>query len=135
MTTIEQDVGLPSPAPESNADAVCVAVQIRPLVDAELAQGCQPCLTVTPGQPQVSFCEIRSLPATFLYNLYRPSVSLRWIIEPKTFRKQDGRECQRLALAYGHYSTVTHKQKCTVHVPCTSVQRLHTGCKFFRNRR
>ena len=54
MATIEQDVAAPSPAPESNADAVCVAVHIRPLVDAEVAQGCQPCLHVTPGQPQVA---------------------------------------------------------------------------------
>ena len=55
MTTIEQDVAAASPAIEANADAVCVAVHIRPLVDAELAQGCQPCLTVTPGQPQVGY--------------------------------------------------------------------------------
>lgn len=51
-TCIQQDVAAPSPASESSHDAVCVAVHIRPLVDAELAEGCQPCLTVTPGQPQ-----------------------------------------------------------------------------------
>ena len=62
MATIEQDVAAPIPAPESNADAVCVAVHIRPLVDAELAQGCQPCLNVTPGQPQVAFFATCKLP-------------------------------------------------------------------------
>ena len=34
------------------SDAVCVAVHIRPLVQSELAEGCQTCLGVTPGQPQ-----------------------------------------------------------------------------------
>eukprot|EP00887_Chlorella_sp_A99_P003111 scaffold9.g3111.t1 len=33
-------------------DAVCVAVHMRPLVDKELDEGCLPCLTVTPGEPQ-----------------------------------------------------------------------------------
>ena len=135
MTTIEQDVGVPSPAPESNADAVCVAVHIRPLVDAELAQGCQPCLTVTPGQPQVPFCEICGLPATSHYNLYRLFWVVRWIVEPQSFGKQDGKECQSLALAIWHCSTVTHKAKCTVRVPWRSVQSLRTGYKLSRNRR
>lgn len=57
-TCIQQDVAALSPAPESNADAVCVAVHIRPLVESELAEGCQPCLTVTPGQPQARFSQI-----------------------------------------------------------------------------
>ena len=117
MTTIEQDVGLPSPVPESNADAVCVAVHIRPLVDAELAQGCQPCLTVTPGQPQVPFCSICGPPATVSYNLYRLFVVQSWTNEPRILRKQDSKDCQSQALANWHCSTVTHKQKCTVRVP------------------
>ncbi len=37
---------------EGGSDAVCVAVHIRPLVESELAEGCQTCLSVTPGQPQ-----------------------------------------------------------------------------------
>ena len=53
--SIAQDVGPSSPAAESSADAVCVAVHIRPLVAAEMAEGCQPCLTITPGQPQACF--------------------------------------------------------------------------------
>lgn len=32
---------------------MCVAVNIRPLIDIELSEGCQECLYVTPGQPQV----------------------------------------------------------------------------------
>jgi len=35
------------------AEAVCVAVNIRPLVSAEIAEGCRPILHVTPGEPQV----------------------------------------------------------------------------------
>ena len=60
--SIAQDVGPSSPAAEPSADAVCVAVHIRPLVAAELAEGCQPCLTITPGQPQACFsCMTSSL--------------------------------------------------------------------------
>jgi len=33
---------------------VCVAVNIRPLIDIELDQGCQECLFVTPGINQVN---------------------------------------------------------------------------------
>jgi hypothetical protein len=34
-------------------ESVCVAVNIRPLIDIELDQGCQECLFVTPGLNQV----------------------------------------------------------------------------------
>ena len=34
-------------------DSVVVAVNVRPLIDLELAEGCKPCLHVTPGEPQV----------------------------------------------------------------------------------
>eukprot|EP00803_Ostreobium_quekettii_P004619 evm.model.scf_3423.1 EVM.evm.TU.scf_3423.1 scf_3423:4192-12887(+) len=34
--------------------AVCVAVHIRPLIDSEIVAGCQACLKVTPGAPQIS---------------------------------------------------------------------------------
>ena len=42
----------PQAVEQPGTDAVCVAVHIRPLVPSELAEGCQPCLAVTPGQPQ-----------------------------------------------------------------------------------
>jgi hypothetical protein len=35
-------------------ESVCVAVNIRPLIDIELDQGCQECLFVAPGQNQVA---------------------------------------------------------------------------------
>jgi hypothetical protein len=34
-------------------ERVCVAVNIRPLIDIELEQGCQECLFVAPGMNQV----------------------------------------------------------------------------------
>ncbi|KAL6783888.1 KIN4 [Auxenochlorella protothecoides x Auxenochlorella symbiontica] len=37
----------------SKAECVCVAVHVRPLVESELAEGCEHALTVTPGLPQV----------------------------------------------------------------------------------
>lgn len=40
-----------------DAVAVRVAVHIRPLVENELAKGCQEILDVTPGAPQVSACQ------------------------------------------------------------------------------
>ncbi|KAK9835062.1 hypothetical protein WJX81_008045 [Elliptochloris bilobata] len=33
--------------------AVCVCVHVRPLIEQEVLEGCQECLKVTPGQPQV----------------------------------------------------------------------------------
>lgn len=92
MATIEQDVTATGPAPESNADAVCVAVHIRPLVDSELAQGCQPCLTVTPGQPQVAFCGICVLPAT-LTHVPRRAYGSECLIESHIGRILDGKGC------------------------------------------
>lgn len=41
-----------------NADStqcVRVAVNIRPLITAELLHGCTNCITVPPGEPQVRF--------------------------------------------------------------------------------
>lgn len=37
---------------EAPAEAVCVAVNIRPLVGNELVEGCKEVLRVTPGEPQ-----------------------------------------------------------------------------------
>jgi kinesin family protein 4/21/27 len=45
---------LPAAAQEARQeDSVVVAVNVRPLIDLELAEGCKPCLHVTPGEPQV----------------------------------------------------------------------------------
>ena len=44
---------LPAAAGEAAAESVVVAINIRPLVDSELAEGCKECLLVTPGEPQV----------------------------------------------------------------------------------
>lgn len=38
------------------SESVCVAVHVRPLIEAELAEGCEHALKVTPGLPQVSRC-------------------------------------------------------------------------------
>lgn len=38
---------------KKSEESVCVAVNIRPLIDIELDQGCQECLYVTPGTSQV----------------------------------------------------------------------------------
>lgn len=37
-------------------DSVKVAVNVRPLITVELQDGCTDCVTVTPGEPQVSIC-------------------------------------------------------------------------------
>lgn len=47
MSTIESQE-----APTST-ESVAVAVHIRPLIEQELDQGCEECLEVTPGVPQV----------------------------------------------------------------------------------
>lgn len=41
-------------ASKRSEESVCVAVNIRPLIEIELEQGCQECLSVAPGLPQVS---------------------------------------------------------------------------------
>ncbi|GBF91684.1 kinesin family member heavy chain [Raphidocelis subcapitata] len=41
-------------ASKKSEESVCVAVNIRPLIDIELDQGCQECLFVTPGLSQVT---------------------------------------------------------------------------------
>ncbi|CAN0922410.1 Kinesin-like protein KIN-4A [Linum grandiflorum] len=45
----------PSPSPGAGAENCCVkvAVHVRPLIADERAQGCQDCVTVVPGKPQV----------------------------------------------------------------------------------
>ncbi len=45
-------VEAPPPA-DAAAESVVVAINMRPLVDSELAEGCKECLLVTPGEPQV----------------------------------------------------------------------------------
>lgn len=35
------------------SESVCVAVHVRPLIEAELLEGCESSLSVTPGLPQV----------------------------------------------------------------------------------
>lgn len=40
-------------APAEEDCSVCVAVHIRPLIENEIADGCQPCLSVANSQPQV----------------------------------------------------------------------------------
>lgn len=37
-------------------DSVKVAVRIRPLVKTEIERGCQTCLDVVPGEPQIIVC-------------------------------------------------------------------------------
>lgn len=44
----------PAKGPEEDC-SVRVAVHIRPLIDAELVEGCQTCLSVSPGQSQVIY--------------------------------------------------------------------------------
>jgi len=48
---------------------VSVALRIRPLVDNELEKGCQTCLDVTLGEPQVC---IRNTDKVFTYNYVFP---------------------------------------------------------------
>jgi kinesin family protein 4/21/27 len=45
-----------SEAPDAHQqkDSVKVAVNIRPLITVELQDGCTDCVTVTPGEPQVT---------------------------------------------------------------------------------
>lgn len=35
-------------------ESVCVAVNVRPLIESELIEGCKPTLYITPGEPQAS---------------------------------------------------------------------------------
>lgn len=37
-------------------DSVKVAVRIRPLIKTEIERGCQTCLDVVPGEPQIIVC-------------------------------------------------------------------------------
>lgn len=47
---------LPGAAASAEESNVCVAVKIRPLVPAEVDDGCRETLFVTPGLPQVRGC-------------------------------------------------------------------------------
>ncbi|XP_076618260.1 kinesin-like protein 3A [Colletes latitarsis] len=53
-----------------NEDTVRVAVRIRPLVKTEIQKGCQTCLNVVPGEPQVI---IRNTDKAFTFNYVFPS--------------------------------------------------------------
>lgn len=46
-------------------DSVKVAVRIRPLVKTEIERGCQTCLDVVPGEPQIIVCNTAK---TFTFN-------------------------------------------------------------------
>lgn len=50
-------------------DTVRVAVRIRPLVKSELERGCQACLNVVPGEPQIV---IRNTEKAFTFNYVLP---------------------------------------------------------------
>lgn len=49
----------PSVPGKKSEESVCVAVNIRPLIEIELDQGCQECLYVTPGLGQVRLQRLR----------------------------------------------------------------------------
>lgn len=53
--TVEAPPPMPpaAAAADAAAESVVVAINMRPLVDSELAEGCKECLLVTPGEPQV----------------------------------------------------------------------------------
>ncbi|KZC08147.1 Chromosome-associated kinesin KIF4A [Dufourea novaeangliae] len=51
-------------------DTVRVAVRVRPLVQTEIEKGCQPCLEVVPGEPQIV---IRNTDKAFTFNYVFPS--------------------------------------------------------------
>lgn len=44
-------------AEKEATQAVQVALNIRPLIALERAQGCKDCISVVPGEPQVTFLE------------------------------------------------------------------------------
>ncbi|XP_070152318.1 chromosome-associated kinesin KIF4 [Polyergus mexicanus] len=50
-------------------DTVCVALRIRPLVKKEIEKGCQMCLNVVPGVPQIHICNTDK---AFTYNYVFP---------------------------------------------------------------
>lgn len=50
-------------------DTVRVALHIRPLVESEIEKGCQMCLDVIPGEPQVC---IHNTDKAFTYNYVCP---------------------------------------------------------------
>ncbi|XP_072748059.1 chromosome-associated kinesin KIF4 [Anoplolepis gracilipes] len=50
-------------------DTVCVALRIRPLVESEVEKGCQMCLDVVPGEPQI---RISNTDKAFTYNYVFP---------------------------------------------------------------
>jgi kinesin family protein 4/21/27 len=53
-------------------DTVRVALRIRPLVESEIEKGCQMCLDVIPGEPQV---RIYNTDKAFTYNyVFHPDI-------------------------------------------------------------
>jgi len=55
-----------------NADStqcVRVAVNIRPLITAELLHGCTNCITVPPGEPQVRFLILHLLALILCFSI------------------------------------------------------------------
>ncbi|XP_070168581.1 chromosome-associated kinesin KIF4A-like [Polyergus mexicanus] len=50
-------------------DIVCVALRIRPLIKTKIEKGCQMCLNVVPGEPQIHVCNTDK---TFTYNYVFP---------------------------------------------------------------
>lgn len=53
-------------------DLVRVAVRIRPLIQSEKERGCQTCLNVIPGEPQI---QIASTERSFTFNYVFPADS------------------------------------------------------------
>ena len=49
------------------AQAVKVAVHIRPLIGAELLQGCKDCISIVYGEPQVGFLHMKSRPFSLMH--------------------------------------------------------------------
>lgn len=52
-----------------NEDTVRVAVRVRPLIRTEIERGCQTCLEVVPGEPQIV---IRNTDKAFTFNYVFP---------------------------------------------------------------
>ncbi|KAG8065252.1 hypothetical protein GUJ93_ZPchr0004g38961 [Zizania palustris] len=50
-------------------DSVKVAVIIRPLITPELLLGCTDCVTITPGEPQVSICLVADMPDRVVWEI------------------------------------------------------------------
>lgn len=51
---MESSINGAAPHEKDSSQCVRVAVNIRPLITTELLNGCSDCITVIPGEPQVS---------------------------------------------------------------------------------